>query len=372
MTSFNDLGVPDKLIDKLETRSITEPTDIQEKAIPPIMDGEDMLAEAETGSGKTLAFGLPLMMNITDRNEIQAIVLAPTRELAKQVAAVLKDCTGEDHVATIYGGVSYDPQIQAAKKANICVGTPGRVLDLCKQGHLDLSNVAYFVLDEADRLLDMGFVDDIEAIMSFCPDKRQTLFFSATIPRKLQKFYKKYTDDAEVIRIEKTHHTRNLEQYFIDVKPNEKLSTLYTLIKERENELCLVFCRTKDTTRFVAKTLRNNGVKAKALNGDLSQPKREEVVEQFKNREFKVIVATDVAARGIHIENITHVFNYDVPDTPETYTHRIGRTARQGAKGEAITLLEKDDHRTFRKIHRDNREIDRMQDTPDLQPVDIP
>lgn len=369
---FNQLDVPEKLVEKLANHGITEPTDVQKNAIPPILDGADVLAEAETGSGKTLAFGLPLMMNITNKEEIQAIILAPTRELAKQVSAVLKEYTGEDHVVTVYGGVSYDPQIQGAKRANICVGTPGRIIDLCQKGHLDLSNVEYFVLDEADRLLDMGFVDDIEEIMSFCPEQRQTLFFSATIPRKLQKFYEKYTEDAEVIRIEKTHHTRNLEQYYVDVKPNKKLSLLYSLIEERENDLCLVFCRTKNTTRFVAKTLRHNGIAAKALNGDLSQPKREELVNRFKDKEFKVIVATDVAARGLHIENITHVFNYDVPDTPETYTHRIGRTARQGNKGEAITFLEKDDHGTFRKIHRDNRDIERMEDKPALQSVEIP
>ncbi len=372
--TFEDLGVSPEIVERLKQDGIEHPTKVQEETIKPVFEGEDVLAESETGSGKTLCFALPIIQNVTNNDETQALVLAPTRELAKQNAKEFKKFA-LDHVdvLTIYGGVSYKPQIEGAKTANVVVGTPGRVLDLLNQGKLDVSNIDYFVLDEADRMLDMGFRDELEGIMDYCPPQRQDLWFSATIPRKLRDMVDKYQLDPIVKKIKRTKHTRNLEEKYVDVKPNRKLSMLYTLLKDRDRDLSLVFCRTKNTTRFVAKVLRDNGIDAQELNGDMSQHQREQMVEKFKNKNVQVIVATDVAARGLHIDDITHVFNYDVPDTVDTYTHRIGRSGRQGAEGEAITLLEKDQHHLFRKITRVRRDIEKMDpDSMDLLDVKIP
>ena len=383
--SFQELGISKNITDKLKQNGITEPTEIQEQSIPKILEGKDILAESETGSGKTLAFSLPVIEQI-EGDQVEAMILSPTRELAKQIAAEIDQASDMDTV-TIYGGVDYEPQIQGAKKAKIVVGTPGRTLDLLKKDHIDVSGLNYFVLDEADRMLDMGFQDELEQIINFLPDQRQNLLFGATIPTGLKKMCDKYNIDPEIIRIKRSEHTRNLEDRYINAKSHNKLSTLYTLLKERDRDLSIVFCKTKNTTRWLADKLRKNGIDAQELNGDMGQHKREDVMERFENSgessdssrssesrdsssgEIKVVVATDVAARGLDIDNITHVFNYDVPDTVDTYTHRIGRAGRQGRKGEAITLLEPDDHQKFRRLkkHKDISRIDT--DSLDLKQV---
>ncbi len=368
---FKELGISDEVIQKLNDEGIEEPTDVQERSIPAVNEGKDVLVESETGSGKTFAFSLPIIEEVSG-DRTQALILSPVRELAKQINREIEKVSGDEvETVTIYGGVSYKPQIEGGKKAGIVVGTPGRILDLLKQGKLNVDDIDYFVLDEADRMLDMGFQDELEAIIDFLPKDRQNLLFGATIPRDLERLCEKYSIEPETIRIEDTIHTRNLEQKYIDVKPHKKLSTLYTLLKERERDLSLVFCQTKATTRWLADKLRKNGINAQELNGDMSQHQREKEVKKFKEKDTHVIVATDVAARGLHIDDITHIFNYDVPDTPDTYTHRIGRAGRQGEEGEAITLLEKDDHRKFRKIHKENRELERMdRDKLDLKRVE--
>lgn len=357
---FEDLNISKDTIDRLKPE-ITEPTEVQEKSIPKVMDGKDVLVESETGSGKTLAFSLPLIEKI-EGDSVEAIILSPTRELAKQISKEIDMASGGSiETVTIYGGVSYEPQIEGAKTANIVVGTPGRTLDLLKKGKIDLSSLKYFVLDEADRMMDMGFQDELEGIMSHFPDgERQNLLFGATIPPQLKKMCDKYNIDPEIIRIKRKKHTRNLDEKYLDVKRHRKLSALYTLLEERDRDLSIVFCQTKNTTRWLADKLRKNGINAQELNGDMSQHQREEMVEEFKNKNVRVIVATDVAARGLHIDDVTHVFNYDVPNTPDTYTHRIGRAGRQGEEGEAITLLESDDHDKFRKIKRQKDGISRM------------
>ncbi|MFB6292044.1 MAG: DEAD/DEAH box helicase, partial [Candidatus Nanohaloarchaea archaeon] len=358
--SFQELNISDDIISNLEKEGITEPTEVQERSIPKVFTGKDVLVESETGSGKTLAFSLPIIEQVSG-DRTQALVLSPTRELAKQITAEIDMASGESvETVTIYGGVSYDPQIEGAKTANIVVGTPGRVLDLLKQDKLQVGDLDYLVLDEADRMLDMGFQDELEAIIDFTPEQKQNLLFGATIPRDLKKMCDKYSIDPETIRIKRKEHTRNLEEKYIDTKSNRKLSTLYTLLRKRDRDLSIVFCRTKNTTRWLADKLRKNGIEAQELNGDMSQHQREETVEKFENREFRVIVATDVAARGLDIDDVTHVFNYDVPDTADTYTHRVGRAGRQGRKGEAITLLEKKDYDQFRRIKRKKKDISRM------------
>jgi len=361
--SFQELGISKNITEKLEQNGITEPTEIQKQSIPKILEGKDILAESETGSGKTLAFSLPVIEQI-EGDGVQAMILSPTRELAKQIAAEIDQASNIETV-TIYGGVDYEPQIKGAKKAKIVVGTPGRTLDLLKKDHIDASGLEYFVLDEADRMLDMGFQDELEQIINFLPDQRQNLLFGATIPTGLKKMCDKYSIDPEIIRIKASEHTRNLDEKYVNVKNNEKLSMLYTFLKKRDRDLSIVFCKTKNTTRWLADKLRKNGIDAQEMNGDMSQHKREQTLEKFEKGDIKVIVATDVAARGIDVDSVTHVFNYDVPDTADTYTHRIGRAGRQGREGEAITLLEPNDHQTFRRIKK-KISIPRIDEKPEL------
>ncbi len=362
--NFEELDLSQEIVERLAENDITEPTEIQEKAIPKIFKGKDILAESETGSGKTLAFSLPIIEQL-DGDGVKAMILSPTRELAKQIAAEINMASEETETVTIYGGVSYEPQIEGAKTADIVVGTPGRTLDLLKKNKIDVSGLEYFVLDEADRMLDMGFQDELEQIIGFLPEGRQNLLFGATIPSSLKKMCDKYSIDPEMIRVKASEHTRNLDEKYINVKNNEKLSMLYTFLKKRDRDLSIVFCKTKNTTRWLADKLRKNGINAQEMNGDMSQHKREKTLEKFEKGGIKVIVATDVAARGIDVDSVTHVFNYDVPDTADTYTHRIGRAGRQGREGEAITLLEPNDHQTFRRIKK-KVSIPRIDEKPEL------
>ncbi|EHK02710.1 DEAD/DEAH box helicase domain-containing protein [Candidatus Haloredivivus sp. G17] len=365
--NFSKLNISDNIVQRLEENGIDTPTEVQQKAIPEVFEGKDLLVESETGSGKTLAFSLPVIEEISG-NKIEALILSPTRELAKQISAEI-EMASEIDVVTIYGGVSYEPQIEGAKTANIVVGTPGRVLDLLQKGKVDVSGLEFFILDEADRMLDMGFQDELESIIDFLPDYRQNLLFGATIPPGLKKMCDRYSIDPETIRIKKSENTRNLEDKYVNAKSDEKVSMLYSLLKERDRNLSIVFCQTKNTTRWLADKLRKNDIDAQELNGDMSQHQREDVVERFEKGDIRVIVATDVAARGLDIDDITHVFNYDVPDTADTYTHRIGRAGRQGREGEAITLLEREDHKKFRKIKR-SLDIPRME-KPSLEKVNF-
>jgi len=367
--NFSDLNVSHHTVQRLEDEGITEPTEVQEKSIPEIFEGKDLMVESETGSGKTLAFSLPIIEQL-EGDDTKALVLSPTRELAKQITAEIEMASSEIDAVTIYGGVSYEPQIEGAKTANIVVGTPGRVLDLLQKGKIDVDNLEYFVLDEADRMLDMGFQDELESIISFLPDERQNLLFGATIPRALTKMCDKYDIDPETIRIEAGEHTQNLDEKYVNVKNDNKLSYLYTFLKERDRDLSIVFCQTKNTTRWLADKLRKNDIDAQELNGDMSQNQREKTLEKFENGDIKVIVATDVAARGIDVDRVTHVFNFDVPDTADTYTHRIGRAGRQGREGEAITLLESNDHQKFRKIKK-SLDIPRIDEKPELKDAKV-
>lgn len=360
---FSQLNISDNIVQRLEENGIDKPTEVQERAIPEVFEGKDLLVESETGSGKTLAFSLPVIEEISGEG-VQSLVLSPTRELAKQIASEM-EMASEIDVVTIYGGVSYEPQIEGAKTANIVVGTPGRVLDLLQKGKIDVTGLEFFILDEADRMLDMGFQDELESIIGFLPEYRQNLLFGATIPPGLKKMCDKYSIDPEIIRIKKSEHTRNLDEKYVNVGENEKLSMLYTFLKKRDRNLSIVFCKTKNTTRWLADKLRKNGIDAQELNGDMSQHKREKTLEKFENGDIKVIVATDVAARGIDVDDVTHVFNYDVPDTADTYTHRIGRAGRQGREGEAITLLEPKDHDKFRRIKK-KISIPRIDEKPDV------
>ncbi len=353
--NFKQLGLSKKLLQSIRKEGYEEPTPIQEKAIPHVIEGKDVIAGAATGSGKTLAFGSAIISNCEPGEGLQAIVLTPTRELAKQVAEDIETYSEYKpfNVLAVYGGVAIGPQIHKLPKTDIVVGTPGRTLDLMSRGELDLSKIKVLVLDEADRMLDMGFIDDVERIMGQCPKDKQTLLFSATITPKLEHLSKKYMHNQVSISAEAFVDASKLRQVYYDVPGNLKLSLLVHLLKEEDADLIMVFCNTRRTVDFVAKNLKAQGIQAEGIHGGYSQAQRNRKLQMFKNNKKKVLVCTDVAARGLHIENVSHVYNYDVPNHSKKYIHRIGRTARAGEKGKAITLLAEDDHPNFRRIFRD-------------------
>ncbi len=361
---YEEMELSETLKKNLAANNIITPSEIQARAIPAIQHGHDVLAESETGSGKTLAFALPILESLQHEHDtVQALILCPTRELAKQVAGEFeKYGAGFDlQFITVYGGVGYEPQIEGLREADIVIGTPGRILDLMERNALKLDRVRYLVLDEGDRMLDMGFIDDIERILDATPDDRQTVLFSATISYAIEVLSERYLHRPAVIRAKSDEVRGHLFQGYYVVNPWQKISLLAHLIKRAVNPHALVFCRTIVATDHVANELAKRGIKARALNGDMSQAKREQTVSEFMTKQYNVLVATDVAARGLHIDGITHVFNYDLPDEADTYTHRVGRTARQGADGEAVTLLAEDDYRKFDPImtHYDD-EIEKL------------
>lgn len=355
MTSFNDLGMVDWMVASLESKGIVEPTPIQEAAIRLVLDGEDVVGIANTGSGKTLAFGIPLLQCVSAGDGLQVVVLAPTRELVVQIAEVL-DGVGKPKgisIATVFGGVSYDPQIEAAASADVLVATPGRLLDHLQQGNIDISGIYSFVLDEADKMVEMGFIDDVQSILSYTPEDRQLILFGATIAGELDRFKHDFMYQPKVAKVE-VHVDRDLlEQFYYNVRPHEKFSFLVHLLREDPvGQRSIIFCSSRATVDIVASNLRRQGFKTAVLHGKMAQNARLRMVKSFENGETEVLVASAVAARGIDIKGVTHIFNYDLSNDPQEYVHRIGRTARAGARGKAITLLTQRDHDAFNSIFR--------------------
>ncbi len=349
---FNEFNVSDDLITDLKKHDIINLTPVQEQAIPHILNERDLLVQSKTGSGKTIGFAVPTIENIEPKGDVQILVITPTRELARQVGKEYMKFSKTKGLKTVlvYGGVSVRKQSQKVGFADIIVGTPGRLLDLLYRKVLKLDNVEYLVIDEADRLMDMGFIDDINKILNFTPKNKQSILCSATINSRVLKLKDKYLNNpAEVILNNKLKNNK-LEQYYYNVRKNRKLSLLTHLLRNEDTDLVLVFCNMKRTTRFVAKVLKYNGIKAACMNGDMSQHSREKTIKKFIEGKIKVLVATDVAARGLHVDNITHVINYNLPHNEKTYTHRVGRTARNGKEGKAIILLSSDDFREMDKI----------------------
>ncbi len=351
---FTDLKISKEITSALEKEGILSPTQIQEEVIPAILEGRDILAQSETGSGKTLGFALPIIEKILPQRKVQAIILVPTRELAQQVAKEFEKFSHfkKLQILTIYGGVSINEQMRRLPHTDIVVGTPGRVLDLMERGDLRLDTVSYFVLDEADRMLDMGFIHDVERIIHSAKNKKQVMLFSATLPTQIINLTRKYLHDPKKITVEPQKKIVFLTQYYYDIKSSDKVSLLVHLLKQEARKLVLVFCATKRTTTFVAHQLYKSGISSKALNGDMTQAQRDRVIEEFKNGKIDALVATDVAARGIHVDDISHVYNYDLPTNVESYVHRIGRTARMGKEGVAISLLCDKDYEAFQQIYR--------------------
>ena len=341
---FTELNLSEDILLAVERAGFETPSPIQEQTIPLALEGKDVIGQAQTGTGKTAAFGLPTLNKIDTSNPtVQALVIAPTRELAVQSQEELFKF-GRDKgvkVRSVYGGSSIDKQIKALRSgAHIVVGTPGRLLDLIKRKALRLDGVETLILDEADEMLNMGFLDDIEAIIERVPVSRQTLLFSATMPEPIKRIGVKFMKEPEHVKIAAKELTNvNVEQYFIRVKEHEKFDTMTRLMDVDQPELSIVFGRTKRRVDELTRGLKLRGFRAEGIHGDLDQNKRLRVIRDFKNDQIDVLVATDVAARGLDISGVTHVYNYDIPQDPESYVHRIGRTGRAGLSGQSITFV---------------------------------
>ncbi|RME54018.1 DEAD/DEAH box helicase, partial [Candidatus Woesearchaeota archaeon] len=369
--------LPQHILDNLHRHGITTPTQIQERAIPAAMQGKDIQAESETGSGKTLAFLIPLFTKPLGRG-VRALVMAPTRELAKQVCDEFAKFAPPGYSAVpVYGGVAIEPQIKKVKLAHAVIGTPGRILDLISRDALDLSNVDILVLDEADRMLDMGFIDDIERVIAKTPETRQTLLFSATLSQQIINLSRKYLKDPVRITVKPSFTKEHLQQVYYVTEDHKKASLLLHLMQEREarakergqQEKALVFCNTRANTASVASFLTKNGIRAFATSGAMTQSAREKVLKDYHEGRITVLVATDVAARGLHVEDVTTVYNFDVPSDTATYTHRIGRTARQGKEGLAVSIVSPRAFREFQRIEKENRSDLVREETPNFASV---
>lgn len=371
MNSFEELGIDSSILKSISNMGFNEPTTIQEKCIKPIIEGRDVVGKSETGSGKTLAFGCGLIQNRSNK-EIGSIVLTPTRELAVQVSEALEEYAKylTLNVVPIYGGVSLENQVKKLKKANVVVATPGRCLDHINRGTIDLSKVSMIVLDEADRMVDMGFITDVEKIMNQCPKESQKMLFSATLSPEIKRIEKKYMKNPERMMSDDYVDPSKLKQIYYDVLPAKKFSLLVHLLKGDTQGLNLVFCNTKKEVDFVTKNLNNNGIEAISIHGGFSQAKRTETMKSFKDQSVRVLVCTDVAARGLDIPGVSHVYNYDVPMDKKDYIHRIGRTARAGEKGKVVNLLSPRDHDNFSRILELDVNIEK-EELPFLKKVNI-
>ena len=341
---FEDLKLSSTTLKSLKRIGFEETTPIQEQTIPLSMQGKDIIGQAQTGTGKTAAFGIPLIEKINTRNKnIQSLVIAPTRELAIQVSEELFKLGYEKHVQvlSVFGGQDISRQIRALKKKPaIIVGTPGRLLDHIHRKTIKLQDIHTVVLDEADEMLNMGFIEDIEKILESVPEERQTLLFSATMPERIRQIAIKFMKDPETVRIKAKEMTvPQIDQFFVKVEEKDKFDALTRLLDYQSPDLAIVFGRTKRRVDEVAEALSIRGYTAEGIHGDLSQAKRLSVLRKFKEGSIDVLVATDVAARGLDISGVTHVYNFDIPQDPESYVHRIGRTGRAGKTGMAITFV---------------------------------
>lgn len=354
--NFEELKLNPHLLQLVLKMGFTEPTLIQEKCIPEIKNGRDVVGQSTTGSGKTLAFGLPMMEKIKSRQGPQALILTPTRELCVQVAEVLQDVARPMgfKVAQVYGGVGMEPQVRALEHCEIVVGTPGRIMDHIERRNFNPATITYLVLDEADKMFEMGFSEVVEEIISYTPVTRQTVLFSATMPSSIHNLIKKHLRDPLTITAQLRVDHSLLHQTYYEVGLKDKFSLLVHFLKTKHDGLAIIFCATRQEVDIVAANLNKNGIEAQPIHGGLTQNRRLSALDALKRQKIDVLVATDVAARGLDIKNVTYVYNYDVPRTPEEYVHRIGRTARAGSSGEAITLLTDRDHDSFRRVLSDH------------------
>ena len=357
MESFRKLGLSEQLLKLLERAGIKQPSEIQEKVIPLVLQGKDVIGGSATGSGKTLAFGTGIIEKLSVGKGLQTLILTPTRELAEQVGNVFERFSEYKNlrVAIVYGGVSITHQIKDIRVADIVVGTPGRIIDHMERGTINFSDLKVLVLDEADRMLDMGFINDVEKIIRNCPKERQTLLFSATISGDIEHIANKHMKKPEIVSVESYVDPLKLKQIYYDTPRNLKFSLLVHLLKREEHGLVMVFCNTRHNTDFIERNLRNLGVDVLAIHVGLTQQKRNKIMEKFSgSSKVHVLVCTDIAARGLDIKGVSHVYNYDIPKTSKDYIHRIGRTARAGKEGIAINILSDRDYENFSSVLKDD------------------
>ncbi|CAN5819799.1 hypothetical protein BH20CHL4_BH20CHL4_14470 [soil metagenome] len=355
--TFADLGLGEALLKSVRDVGYEAPSPIQIITIPAMLKGGDIIAQAQTGSGKTAAFGLPIIEQLDGRDRhVQAMILAPTRELAIQVAEALHKYGKQKHIETlpIYGGQPYERQFRGLQRGpQIVVGTPGRVMDHMRRGTLNLDHIKFFVLDEADEMLDMGFVEDIEWILEHVPNERQTALFSATMPPRIVQLAKRYLKDPEQLVVPGKQMTVPLtRQTYYEVPRARKIDALTRILDAETPPLVMIFCRTKHGVDELGEALMARGFAAETLHGDLSQAQRDRVMKRFRSGQADILVATDVAARGLDVPEVSHVFNFDIPESPEAYVHRIGRTGRAGRAGEAVTLVTPKETRWLKQIER--------------------
>ncbi len=358
--TFEALGLSPALLQSLKDVGFEEPTPIQVETVPLLLGGSDLIGQAQTGSGKTAAFGLPIIDSIDSRvKAVQALVLAPTRELAIQVAEALHKLGRHKEVETlpIYGGQPYERQLRGLQRgAQVVVGTPGRVMDHMRRGTLNLDQVRFFVLDEADEMLDMGFIEDIEWILSQAPETRQTALFSATMPPRIAQLSARYLRDPKTVSVAGKHMTvPQVHQSSYEVPRARRVDALTRILDAETPTSTMIFCRTKVGVDELGEALMARGYAVETLHGDLSQAQRDRVMRRFRSGQADMLIATDVAARGLDIPDVSHVINYDIPESAEAYVHRIGRTGRAGRKGEAITLITPREVRWLRQIERVTR-----------------
>jgi ATP-dependent RNA helicase DeaD len=356
MTKFRDLGLSESTLETLAHLGYASPTPIQDQAIPSLLEGKDVIGQAQTGTGKTAAFGLP-MVEYADPDDpsVQALVLTPTRELCIQVTQALR-AYGERkglNVTAVFGGASIRDQAARLKDSQIVVGTVGRVMDMMSRHHLFLDNSRYVVLDEADEMLDLGFLEDVEAILRRSPMGRQTALFSATVPPEIRRLADTFMHDPVEIKVRAATLTIDtVDQYYVEVPDREKPDALVRVLKDERPEQAIVFVRTKIGVDRLARRLGDAGVRVKTLHGDMTQGQRDGVMIAFKGGRERLLVATDVAARGLDITGVSHVINYDVPNSPDVYVHRIGRTGRAGESGRAVTIITPRQRRELTAIER--------------------
>lgn len=367
---FSDLGLSNSILKVLDSIGYETPSPIQEQCIAHLLNGEDIIGQAQTGTGKTAAFALPLLDNIDLALKApQLLILAPTRELAIQVSEAIQTyARGMKgfHVLPIYGGQSYDIQLRPLKRGVHCVvGTPGRVMDHIKRGTLKLKNLTSFVLDEADEMLKMGFIDDIKWVMERIPEKRQIALFSATMPNAIKKVAEEFLQQPKIVKIKaKTETATTISQKYMLVDARQKLEALTRILEVTNFDAMIVFVRTKTLTVELTEKLSARGFSAEAINGDIQQNQRERIINNYKKGKIDILIATDVAARGLDVERISHVMNYDIPQDAESYVHRIGRTGRAGRSGEAILFVSHRERRMLKTIERVTRQ--------NIEPIELP
>jgi ATP-dependent RNA helicase DeaD len=371
MATFEDLGLTETTLEALRHLGYERPTPIQEQAIPPLLEGRDVIGQAQTGTGKTAAFGLPMVEYVDPgHTAVQAVVLTPTRELCIQVTQALR-AYGERkgiEVVAVFGGAPIRDQATRLKEAHVAVGTVGRVMDMMSRHHLYLDDARYVVLDEADEMLDLGFLEDVEAIMRRAPMGRQTALFSATVPAEIRRLAEQFMHDPVEIKVRAATLTIDtVDHFYVETTDREKVEALVKVIKDERPTQAIVFARTKIGVDRLARRLGDAGVRVKALHGDMSQGQRDGVMIAFKGGRERLLVATDVAARGLDITGVSHVVNYDIPNSPDVYVHRIGRTGRAGESGRAITLITPKQRRELEAIERHAKtEIEQWE--PDRKP----